>query len=128
MARKGLGAAAAASRGAALVLTLAIGSLVAPMLPPVFGLRAELAQYGAVVQPDGGLRFTQPIPAGIEAGLAAAWREQRAAEAAHRKGSVLPGIADLREAALLLLNPIAVALMMAAYWVIRLVQRRLWDG
>ncbi len=107
----------------ALVLTLAAGLVAAPLLPPVFGLRAELARYGVMVRRDGGLRFTQPIPGPILGDLAREWRAHRARVAARQQQPFSLDAAALRRIALRLLNPIVIAIMMVAYALLRLLQR-----
>ena len=123
-----MGRAVARSRGIALVLMLAAGLVAASVLPPVFGLRAQLARYGVVPLADGRLRFTQPMPRGILADLAREWRGHLAREAARRRKPLSFDIAALRRLAMRLLNPIAVAIMIVVYGLARLVQRRIAGG
>ncbi len=115
----------AKSRWIALVVALFVGALATPRLHSVFGLRSELARYGAVPQPDGRLRFTQPLGSLLESELTTAWRAHLASEKAGSRGRLLPSAAVLRRLALRMLNPIAVAIMMVAYALTRIVQRRL---
>ena len=115
----------AKSRWIALVVALFVGALATPRLHSVFGLRSELARYGAVPQPDGRLRFTQPLGSLLESELTTAWHAHLASEKAGSRGRLLPSAAVLRRLALRMLNPIAVAIMMVAYALTRIVQRRL---
>lgn len=123
-----MGRALARSRAIALVLALAAGLVAAPRLPPVFGLRAQLARYGVVVRADGRLRFTQPIPGTILADLAQEWRAHLARAAARRRAPFSLDAAALRRIGLRLLNPIVVAVMLVAYGLVRFVQRRVPGG